>query len=464
MVPPMSKQGHAGLWDIVLYAVAMNFGIRWIATGAATGPVALPIWIAAAGLFLAPLVIATMELSARYRDEGAVYAWTRHGFGPFAGFVCGWIYWACNLPFFSGQLVFIVNLAGRAAGGEVEALLSQPLWAFLVGAALVAIIGAMHMRGLGVGKWLPMSGAIASLGLLVFLVGAGLFLAGRDGSATDFAAADYTPTLDANGAILWSTIVFAYGGAEGVALLRNEARGGVRQIALALVLVGIFLALAYVLGTAAMLMILPQAEASRLGGLPESLELALQRLSASQWRPWALGALAFALLGSMSAWFGAAARLPFAAGLDRMLPAALGRLDPKTGAPTLSIMVQTMLVIALLALSLAGSTLEAAYDFLVAMSVLSYTLPFLFLFAAYWKVQSQDGGQLPWRMPGGAASARWVAAAGFAVSLSAIFGAMVPSPDAPDGLVATAKLLGASFVLLASGAGIYWLRALGRKP
>lgn len=422
---------------------------------------ALPIWIAAAGLFLAPLVVATMELSARYQDEGAVYAWTRHSFGPFAGFVCGWIYWACNLPFFSGQLVFIVNLAGRAAGGEVEALLNQPVWAFAVGAALVAIVGVMHMRGLGVGKWLPVSGAIASFCLLVFLVGAGVLLAGRDGSATDFAAADYTPALDANGIVLWSTIVFAYGGAEGVALLRNEAKGGVRQLALALALVGIFLALAYALGTVAMLLIIPQAEASRLGGLPEALELALQQLDASPWRPWVLGALAFALLGSMSAWFGAAARLPFAAGLDRVLPAALGRLDPKTGAPATAILVQTALVIAILALSLAGATLASAYDFLVAMSVLSYTLPFLFLFAAYWKVQSQEGGALMWRTPGGVRSARWIAAIGFVVSLSAILGSMVPSPDAPDGFAATVKLLGASFVLLASGAGLYWLRALG---
>lgn len=110
----MTAAKKTGLLGITLYAAAMNFSIRWLATGAATGPVALPIWIAAAVLFLIPLVTATLELSARFPEEGAIYAWTRETQGPFAGFLCGWLYWACNLPYFASLLFFIVNLFGRA--------------------------------------------------------------------------------------------------------------------------------------------------------------------------------------------------------------------------------------------------------------------------------------------------------------------------------------------------------------
>ena len=62
----------AGFWAIALYATSMNFSIRWLATGAATGPVALPVWVLAAILFLVPLIIATLELSARFPEEGAI--------------------------------------------------------------------------------------------------------------------------------------------------------------------------------------------------------------------------------------------------------------------------------------------------------------------------------------------------------------------------------------------------------
>jgi amino acid transporter len=371
----------------------------------------LPIWILAAALFLAPLVIATLELSARYEGEGAVYAWTRHALGPFAGFLCGWIYWVCNLPFFSGQIYFVVNLFGRALGGDLGAVLVEPTGALITSAVLMLLIGALHAFGLGAGKQLPAFGAVASIALLVFLVGAGFWLARERGSATDFTTATYLPPLDANGAILWSTMVFAFGGAEGVALLRNETKGGVRTIARALVLVGVFLALAYVLGTAAMLMLLPQAEASRLDGLPDAIALALNEIGATAWGPWALAALALALLGSTSAWFGAAARLPFAAGLDHVLPAIFGKRDERTGAPVVAIGVQTILVVVLIALSQAGATFAAAYDFLVSMSVLSYTLPFVFLFAAYWRAQETPAASaLDWKTPGGSRAARGIAA------------------------------------------------------
>jgi amino acid transporter len=89
--------------ELVLYGVAMNLGIRWLATGAATGTMSLPIWIVAGVLFLAPLVLATLALSQRFPEEGAIYAWARETQGPLPGFLCGWLYWACNLPFFAGM-------------------------------------------------------------------------------------------------------------------------------------------------------------------------------------------------------------------------------------------------------------------------------------------------------------------------------------------------------------------------
>ena len=88
----MDDQKPLGPWEIVLYGTAMNLGIRWLATGAATGPVALPIWIIAGILFLGPLVLATLALSQRFPDEGAIYAWARETQGPMAGFLCGWFY------------------------------------------------------------------------------------------------------------------------------------------------------------------------------------------------------------------------------------------------------------------------------------------------------------------------------------------------------------------------------------
>src|SRR5215468_7674260 len=106
----MAGQRHLRFWDVILYGVSMNLGIRWIATAAASGPASLPIWLIAALVFLAPLVITATELVSRSDGEGAIYAWTRDAFGPFAGFLCGWIYWLSNLPYFCGLLFFVIEV------------------------------------------------------------------------------------------------------------------------------------------------------------------------------------------------------------------------------------------------------------------------------------------------------------------------------------------------------------------
>ena len=439
----MDVQRPLRLWEIVLYGVAMNLGIRWLATGAATGHMALPIWIVAAVLFLAPLVLATLALSQRFPEEGAIYAWTRETQGPLPGFLCGWFYWASNLPFFSGLLVFSVGLLARVVGGEAGAWLVTPGGTMIASSALIVTIALMHSAGIGVGKWMPLVGAGITLGLVVLIILGGFYLAGRDGSATDFVRGPYLPKLDANAAILWSTMIFAYGGAEGIALMRSQAKGGAKAVRTAVILVGLGLALVYATGTSAMLMVLPQAHISRLGGLPDALGILLQKLAAPHLLPAILFGFALSLLGALSSWFGATARLPFAAGLSHALPPAFARLSPRTGAPVNAIWLQTALVIVFLALGQSGSSVAGAYDFMIAMGTLSFALPYLFMFVAWRKIASGP-------------AARFGAALGFLVTTSAILGSLVPSPDATHPVATVVKLLFATAVMTAAGAGLYY--------
>ena len=116
-----------GFADLFFYAASVALSIRWISVAAAAGPASLPIWALAVLVFSAPLIVATAELTGRFPGEGGVYTWTGAAFGPFWGFLCGWLYWTCNLPFFSGMLYFIANSLAGAGGPRVHALLAQPL-------------------------------------------------------------------------------------------------------------------------------------------------------------------------------------------------------------------------------------------------------------------------------------------------------------------------------------------------
>src|SRR6185503_1932106 len=87
-----------GFRDLVLFYVSVTWSVRWIATAAKAGPSALVLWVIAAAFLFVPLVLTTVELSRLYPDEGGIYVWSKRAFGPFAGFMTGWMYWTTNLP------------------------------------------------------------------------------------------------------------------------------------------------------------------------------------------------------------------------------------------------------------------------------------------------------------------------------------------------------------------------------
>ncbi|WP_158917197.1 APC family permease [Caulobacter sp. S45] len=450
--------------DLVLFTLATSVSIRWLPAAAAAGPVSLLLWAAAMLGFMVPLVVATAELATRFQGEGGLYVWARETLGPFAGFLCGWLYWTSNLPFFSGLVVFILNAFAMAGGPHVQAFMEQPA-VFLAGSvSLVVVVTGLHLLGLGAGKWASNLGTVAMFGLLGVLVAAGVFQAVSHGPATNFHHASWRPPLDANGAILWSTMVFAFGGPEALAFLRNEIDGGIKRIVRILAWVGALQVVAYGLGTLAMLSIMTPGENSRLSGIPQALQRGLGDLGLARVAPMALLLLGIAFLGGFSAWFGVAARLPFAAGVDAFLPKAFARRDPKTGAPVVSIIAQAAATILLVVISQAGVNLKAAYDFLVSMSVLSYTIPFLFLFVIYMRAQRRPLQADGWGPPGGAPVAMALGGVGLVVTASAILCTLVPSPDAVDKVGAVIKLILSSGVLVAAGVVAYAAAAWKRRP
>src|SRR5215470_50686 len=148
--------------DLFLFYLVTGFSLRWIATAAAAGPSALVIWLVAALGFFVPLVFTVLELSSRYPEEGGIYVWSKRAFGPFAAFMTGWTYWGSNLPYFPGLLYFAAANALFIGGPSWQRLSSSSMYFVVVSLAGLAIVVALNLVGLSVGKWLNNIGAIAS--------------------------------------------------------------------------------------------------------------------------------------------------------------------------------------------------------------------------------------------------------------------------------------------------------------
>jgi glutamate:GABA antiporter len=96
--------------------------------------------------------------------------------------------------------------------------------------------------------------------------------------------------------------------------------------------------------------------------------------------------LSLSIAGIGSAWMGGSARIPFVAGLDSYMPAAMGKVHPRFATPYVALIVQGLvsLVLIVLNFTLSGGVQEAFQKMLSAAVVLQL-VPFLYVFAALIK-------------------------------------------------------------------------------
>jgi amino acid transporter len=446
-----------GFRDLLLFYLVTGFTVRWIGTAAAAGPSAVVIWLMACLAFYVPLMFTVLELSSRYPSEGGCYNWSKRAFGDFAGFITGWTYWTSNLPYFPGLFYFTAAAALFIGGPHWRELGESPL--YFIGFSLLALVLAagLNVRGLAVGKWLHNLGAVGLWVPGLFLMALGLAAWLRFGSATPFTAESMVPSTRLRDIVFWSTIAFSLSGLESASMMGEEIQDARRNIPRALLLAGILITALYILGTVAMLLALPQAEILNLQGFMQAIETASSRMGVG----WVVAPVAVLIvmggLGQAGAWFAAGGRLPFVAGIDRFLPEAFGRLHPRYGSPYVSLLAQAGIAALFIFLGQAGTTVKGAYDVLVSMAIISYFIPYLFMFASMIRLQGEPAGPDVIRVPGGRRVAISLAALGFATTAVSIGLALIPAEDEPNKLLAVIKVAGLTILLVAAGGLVYFL-------
>jgi amino acid transporter len=382
-----------GLRDLTLFAIACIIGPRWIAVAASAGPGSVVLWIGAAVLFAAPLGVAVAALIHKYPDAGGLYAWTRHDFGPWHGFLCFWLYWfsiALTLP---NSAMFAMSMSAYALGPKYAYLGDNQ--SYVVFSTFVSIwIGlGTNIIGMKVGKWTENLGGITAWMLGFLLVGAGAAVWMRRGSATpmnrlmNFALPWSWQTLGFFGAM-----AFGLSGLETIGLMAAEIRQPRRTVVPATWVATVFNTGFYAASTLALLVLIAPGSISELHGLADGSNVAAGLLGLR----WLTPLIAVAVLvNSIGGWGGlgaAVSRMPYAAGVDHLLPPAFARLHPRWATPYISILVFGGVASALLFAVQLGDSLRAAYQTLLSLMVLSGFIPYLYLFASAWKTGRRLAG------------------------------------------------------------------------
>lgn len=449
-----------GLADLTLFYLVTGVSLRWIATAAAAGPGAILVWIGGLLFFYLPLALTVADLSSRYPQEGGLYVWVRRAFGPTTGFMAGWSYVTSNLPFYPS--LFYFDAANALYLGGDHGMQLRDSTGYFLGFALagLALITILNIVGLRLGRWLHNLGALGMWLPALIVIVMGLIAWTRFGSATRFTPATMRLQLDVGHMLFWSSLVFAYAGCETASFMAGEIRDPRRTIPRALLISGGAVLVCYLAGTAAVLLALRPEQVDGMRGLVQAAAATAGRLGIAWLVPPFALLVVIGNLGAASGYLAASSRIPFAIGLDRMLPPAFGRMHPRLHTPHVAILAQGAVAALFAVLGQAGTSVRGAYDVLVSLTIVGAFVPFVLMFMAAIELRAEPRPPCALRLPGGAWTRAALAGTGLVTTCVAILLAAVPAVAEPDKPLAVAKVIGGTIALLALG---WTVQALGTR-
>ncbi len=456
-----------GFWDVLLFNIVTVLGPRWIAAAAHSGTSSISLWIIAAVFFFIPSALVINELSSRFPCEGGLYIWTKEAFGDFHGFVAGWTYWIYTVFYFPGLLLASAAMSAYIIGEGGASLEHNRQFLLLVSLAYLVVAVALNIIGLNIGKWLQNAGGVSTYAPLLMLVALGGFLGLRHGSVTPLTWTNVLPVWNWDTVNFWSQIAFAFTGLELVSAMSQEVRDPQRTLPRAAFAAGALIAAMYVVGTMAVMALVPPADVSTTSGVFHAITVGSIALKIGF-----LGIIAALLVtvgnaGGVGSTVAGIARVPFVVGIDRYLPEAFGKIHPRWRTPYISIIVQAVVSGLILFLSqIKSPTVQAAYQFLIDAAIILYFIPFLYMFAAAIKLFGRSDraeNKNAVLIPGGQAGVWVISILGFVTVLIGIIVSLVPPGDSSDKLGFELRLVGGTLAAIALGLSLYWRGARAKN-
>lgn len=361
-----SGQKKLGLWMATSLVVGNMIGSGVFllpASLGAFGGISLVGWlVTATGAMLLALVFA--NLGRIVPAVGGPYAYTRRGFGEFAGFLVAWGYWisiwtsnaAIAVALVSYLTVFWPALAtsGILAASVAIATIWLLSW---VNCAGVRNAGAVQLATT-VLKLLPLC-AVATLGFLFF--DAGHFQPFNASGQSDSAALTATVALT-----LW-----AFLGLESATIPAADVVEPARTIPRATVIGTSVAALVYMLGTAAVMGIVPPAELA-VSNAPFA---DAARSMWGNWAGYAVGAgAAVSCFGALNGWILLQGQIPYAAARDGVFPELFGHLSAR-GTPVTAIVMSSVLVTLMIGMNYTRGLVEQ-FNFIILLAALNTLLAY----------------------------------------------------------------------------------------
>jgi glutamate:GABA antiporter len=396
-----------GRVDLVLFTACAIVGLDSVAEAAEAGAQAITWLLISLVLFLIPYGMLTAELGSAFPVEGGPYEWARLSFGRAAGAVTAILYWLSN-PLWVGG-----SLTAATIATINEFVLPKPMsttWEIVAGLAFIWVTVAIAIVAFRIGKWGPNIGTFVKIAVVAIF--AGLFIAylvqhGRPHGASTVGA--LKPSLDGFLTAI-GIMVFLWVGFELSNGASEEMRNPRRDVPKMIVGSGLIAALLYGVVILGIVLVIPSTSLSNVGGFVDAYSAVAGTLHSHGLNVVFAVLVIVTLLGSGSVWLEGADRTQAIAALDGAAPAWMGRFT-SFGTPiavnlSSGVVASAMCV---LVLEVTKGSLASFFSVMLALTISSTTLSYLFIFPALTALRRKyPDAERPYRVPGGQAGA-WAA-------------------------------------------------------
>ena len=364
----MSPVAGLGLWGCIALVVGnmIGSGIFLLpATLAPYGTVSILGWIATSfGAITLALVFGRLaRVSAR---TGGPYAYTRDGFGDFAGFIVAWGYW---IALWSGNAAVAVAFVGYSAyffpvfsGSGLSGL----------GLALAAIwlVTAVNIRGMQGAGVLQVITTVLKIFPLLLIIVVGF---------TQFEPANFIPINPTSHSTLGGIVtcaaltLWAFIGLESATVPAGDVVNPSRTIPLATTIGVVFTAIIYIAVTVGVFsLIAPEDLAHSTSPLADAATVKMGVVGGALV---AIGAC-ISTFGTLNGFTLLSGQVPYGAAKDGVFPKWFEKTSPQ-GTPIRALVVSNVLASLLIAMNFSKSLVDQ-FTFIILLATLATLVPYLF--------------------------------------------------------------------------------------
>ena len=309
------------------------------------------------GLFVLLTTSVVAELLGMTPRSGGTYALVRRAYGPFAGFVLGWIDWLSFAADLALKAVVIVTFIAILIPQAEE-------WRVLLAIAVTSVFAAIQLRGISFGAIIQ-EVATSAIGLIIVALSLALLVAPAAGVEAILWQPSDTPL--SKWSIVVAAIIFTYDGWIYASYFNGEIQGGAGAAARAsikglVVVIGLYMLINFAL--------VHSTGLTPLAGSELALATALEFVNFPLAGDLIVVAAILILLSHQNLEYMSGPRILQALAVDGLASKQVGK-QGRGGNPVFAVLITWLLVVVLI--------MVGGFDFLLLLSIFFYVPLYLAL-------------------------------------------------------------------------------------